>query len=203
MYIDYSRLWKLLIDRGITKTELSSLTGISSRVIAKMSKNQTVTTDTIARICEVLDCGVEDVMECVSENRLSLYEYYKKFGKVIEENELTKRIEFTKDGQKFVLYITRAAATKATHIHCKDDGSVYREVLYPFGGYTNPSRVESVLVKPQRKADETVIVVIKGKPGIITGLDEGIFVSSRGKIKTNKDIYVMSETAFKLFGGQK
>ena len=63
--------------------------------------------------------------------------------------------------------------------------------------------MESVLVKPQRKADETVIVVIKGKPGIITGLDEGIFVSSRGKIKTKNDIYVMSETAFKLFGGQK
>ena len=203
MYIDYSKLWKLLIDKSITKTELSALTGISSRVIAKLSKNQTVTTDTLARICEVLQCNIEDIMECVSENRLSVYECYKKYGKVTDENELTKKVEFEKDGQKYVLYITRSAVTKSTHIHCKEDGSVYREDLYPFGGYTNPSRVESVLVKPQRKADETVIVVIKGKPGIITGLDEGIFVYSRGKIKTNKDIYVMSETAFKLFGGQK
>ena len=203
MYIDYSRLWKLLIDKGITKTELSALTGISSRVIAKLSKNQTVTTDTLARICEVLDCKIEDMMECVSESRLSLYEHYRKYGKVTDENELTKRVEFEKDGQKYVLYITRAAVTKSTHIHCRADGSVYREDLYPFGGYTNPSRVESVLIKPQRKADETVIVVIKGKPGVITGLDEGIFVSSRGRIKTKNDIYVMSEAAFKLFGGQK
>ena len=60
-----------------------------------------------------------------------------------------------------------------------------------------------ILIKPVCNRGETVIVVIKGKPGLITGLDEGIFVSSRGKIKTNKDIYVMSETAFKLFGGQK
>lgn len=203
MYIDYSKLWKLLIDKGITKTELSALTGISSRVIAKLSKNQTVTTDTLARICEVLDCNVGDIMECARESSLSLYECYRKYGNVTDENELTKKVEFEKDGQKYVLYITRSAVTKSTHIHCRDDGSVYREDLYPFGGYTNPSRVESVLVKPQRKADETVIVVIKGKPGIITGLDEGIFVSSRGKIKTKNDIYVMSETAFKLFGGQK
>ena len=203
MYIDYSKLWKLLIDKGITKTELSALTGISSRVIAKLSKNQTVTTDTLARICEVLDCNVGDIMECARESSLSLYEYYRKYGNVTDENELTKKVEFEKDGQKYVLYITRSAVTKSTHIHCREDGSVYREDLYPFGGYTNPSRVESVLAKPQRKADETVIVVIKGKPGIITGLDEGIFVSSRGKIKTINDIYVMSETAFKLFGGQK
>ena len=164
MYIDYSRLWKLLIDRGITKTELSSLTGISSRVIAKMSKNQTVTTDTIARICEVLDCGVEDVMECVSENRLSLYEYYKKFGKVIEENELTKTISFVKNEQKFIIHLTKKTAAKSSHIHCKDDGRVYWEELYPFGGFSNPSRVEHILIKPVCNRGETVIVVIKGKP---------------------------------------
>ena len=45
MYIDYSKLWKLLIDKGMSKTDLLNLTGISSRVLAKLSKNQTVTTE--------------------------------------------------------------------------------------------------------------------------------------------------------------
>ena len=54
MYIAYSKLWKLLIDKGISKTDLMELTGMSSRVLAKLSKNETVTTDTVARICSAL-----------------------------------------------------------------------------------------------------------------------------------------------------
>ena len=83
MYIDYSKLWKLLIDKGMSKTDLLELTGISSRVLAKLSKNETVTTDTIARICTALRCDVGDIMECVSEERLSIYGHYKKYGKCI------------------------------------------------------------------------------------------------------------------------
>ena len=78
MYIDYSNLWKLLIDKDMSKTDLIALTGISSRVLAKLSKNETVTTDTIARICTALDCNVSDIMECVSESSLSVYAAYKK-----------------------------------------------------------------------------------------------------------------------------
>ena len=64
--------------------------------------------------------------------------------------------------------------------------------------------VKSVLVKPERKPDEIAIVVIKGKPGIITGLDEGIWVSAKkGKLSGEKDIFVMSEVVFKVFSVQK
>ena len=48
------------------------ITGISSRVLAKLSRNETVTTDTIARICNALKCDVGDVMECVDNEKLSL-----------------------------------------------------------------------------------------------------------------------------------
>ena len=78
MYIDYSKLWKLLIDKNMSKTDLIDITGISSRVLAKLSKNETITTDTIARICSALHCDVSDIMECVSEDRLSAYAAYKK-----------------------------------------------------------------------------------------------------------------------------
>ncbi len=199
MYMDYSGLWKLLIDRNMTKADLMELTGISSRVIAKLSKNETVTTDTIARICGALQCGVCDVMECVSEDRMSVYSAYRKFGKTVDKNELYRTVVFSKNGQNYVVYTTNATATKATHIDCRENGTVYWEQYYPFGSMTGPTRVESVLIKPLRQKDTVPIVVIKGKPAVITGLDEGMFVSAHGKLKTDTDVYVMSEHAFKLF----
>jgi DNA (cytosine-5)-methyltransferase 1 len=65
--MDYSKLWKLLIDKGMSKTDLLSLTGISSRVLAKLSKNETVTTDTLARICAALECNVGDIMDATKQ----------------------------------------------------------------------------------------------------------------------------------------
>ena len=95
MYIDYSKLWKLLIDKSMSKTDLMEITGISSRVLAKLSKNETVTTDTIARICSALNCDVGDIMECADEERLSVYAAYKRYGKCVAENELFKTVQFT------------------------------------------------------------------------------------------------------------
>ena len=199
MYMDYARLWKLLIGRDLTKTDLTEMTGLNARVIAKMTKNETVTTDTIARICEALQCEVGDVMECVGEDRMSVYSAYRKYGKTVAENELYRTVTFTKSGQKYTVYVTNFTATKATHVECHGNGTVYRIQLYPFGGVSTPSRVEKVLIRPVREKDEIAIVLIKGKPGLLTGLDEGTFVSSRGQLKSDADVYVMTEGAFKLF----
>ncbi|MBQ9131032.1 MAG: hypothetical protein IJX62_00995, partial [Clostridia bacterium] len=54
-------------------------------------------------------------------------------------------------------------------------------------------------IKPQRSEKETVIVLIKGKPSVIKGLDENGFLSSRGIPKNPTDVFVMTEAAFKLF----
>ena len=198
MYIDYSKLWKLLIDKKISKTELIELTGISSRVLAKLSKNQIVTTDTIARICTVLECDVGDIMECTGEEKMPLYGYFQKYGKTIEENELYKTVCFEKNEKQYIVYVSKKKAGKGTHIHCRDNGAVYWEQLYPFGGMSRASSEECVLIKPNIQKSVIQIVLISGKPRSINGLDEGIFVSSRGK-KRDECIYVMSETAFKLF----
>lgn len=199
MYIDYSKLWKLLVDKDMTKTELLEITGISSRVLAKLSKNENVTTETILRICEALQCDVCDIMECVSENKISIYNYYRKFAKIIDETDLYQTAVLVANGQKYKIHVTKKSANKSTHIHCKENGTVYWEQFYILGGFSTPGREESVLIKPQREKDEIVIVLIKGKPAVITGLDEGIFASSRGTLKTDSDVYVMSETAFKIF----
>lgn len=200
MYIDYSNLWKLLVEKRISKSDLMELTGLSSRIIAKLAKNETVTTDTIARICAALSCDVSDIMKCSNESTLSLYNYSLTFGSLIEESESIKKRCFNFNGKKYVVYTTKAAATKATRIYCEVDNTIYWEQHYMMGGMCTPSIVKTVLVKPERKPDEIVIVVIKGKPGVIIGLDEGIWVSAkRGKLCGKKDIFVMSEAAFKLF----
>ena len=54
MRMDYSKLWTLLASKSMTKKDLIEMSGISSRVVAKLTKSETVTTDTILRICETL-----------------------------------------------------------------------------------------------------------------------------------------------------
>lgn len=67
MTVSYNRLWKLLIDKGITKTEMRKMAGISTNVLAKMGKNETVSMDTLAKITNALNCGVDDIVQFPSD----------------------------------------------------------------------------------------------------------------------------------------
>ena len=198
MYMDYSKLWKLLIDKRMNKTDLMMLTGISSRVLAKLSKNETVTTDTLARICAALDCDVCDIMEYASGNPLSLYAAYRKLGECVEESDTCRVIRFTHDGQRYTVYASLSAANKGTHIFCEEDGTVSWVQNHLSGGLSGVPQ-KSTLIKPKPTAEEITIVLIIGKPGVIVGLDENGFISARGTRKADTDVYVMSEAAFKLF----
>ncbi len=66
MEISYNRLWKLLIDKGMNKTQLRSKAHLSSATMAKLGKNENVTTDVLVRICAVLECDLADIMELQS-----------------------------------------------------------------------------------------------------------------------------------------
>lgn len=63
MSIRYNKLWKMLIDKGITKTEMRKQVGLSSNVLAKMGKDETVSMDTLVRIAVFLECGLDDIVE--------------------------------------------------------------------------------------------------------------------------------------------
>lgn len=67
MGVSYNNLWKLLIDKGMTKTDLRHATGISSVTLARLSKREPVVTSTLEKICKVLNCGMGDVVEYVPE----------------------------------------------------------------------------------------------------------------------------------------
>ncbi|MBR2376804.1 MAG: helix-turn-helix transcriptional regulator [Clostridia bacterium] len=68
MAVNYNKLWKLLIDKGMTKTELRKIAEMSSSTMAKMSKNETVSMDVLIRICEILNCNVGDIMDIKKED---------------------------------------------------------------------------------------------------------------------------------------
>ena len=60
--VSYDPLWKKLIDVKMNKTELAEKAGIARSTIAKMGKNEIVSLDVIVKICNTLDCGIEDVV---------------------------------------------------------------------------------------------------------------------------------------------
>ena len=67
MHISYNKLWKLLIDKNMNKQALREASGISSASIAKLGKGDNITTDVLLRICEAMDCRIEDILETVRD----------------------------------------------------------------------------------------------------------------------------------------
>jgi DNA-binding Xre family transcriptional regulator len=61
--MNYNRVWKLLIDKGMSKKDLRLASGVSTAVIAKLGKGDNLTTDVLLRICKELDCDISDICE--------------------------------------------------------------------------------------------------------------------------------------------
>ena len=69
MAVSYNRLWKLLIDKNLKRTDLKELADISSNVLAKLGKNLPVSIDSLEKICISLNCTIEDIMEFINEKQ--------------------------------------------------------------------------------------------------------------------------------------
>ena len=67
MRISYNKLWKMLIDKNMKKNDLKENAGISSASLAKLGKGENITTDVLLRICNALDCRIEDILETIRE----------------------------------------------------------------------------------------------------------------------------------------
>lgn len=61
MRISYNKLWKILIDKDMKRKDLQEVAGISSASVAKLGKGDNITTDVLLRICEALDCTIDDI----------------------------------------------------------------------------------------------------------------------------------------------
>lgn len=69
MTISYNRLWKLMVDKKINKTQLCEKAGITTNAMAKLGRNETVQVEILAKICKALECNVEDIMEIIPEKQ--------------------------------------------------------------------------------------------------------------------------------------
>ena len=63
MTVSYKKLWKLLIDKDMKKQDLRQAANISPATMAKLSKGENINTDTLAKICNALNCDISDIME--------------------------------------------------------------------------------------------------------------------------------------------
>lgn len=68
--ISYDKLWKLLIDKKMNRTEMKEKSGISTASLAKLGKNANITTDVLVKICNALDCDFSDIMEMVEGDEI-------------------------------------------------------------------------------------------------------------------------------------
>ena len=67
MAASYKKLWKLLIDKDMKKEDLRKATGITTTAMAKLGQNETVHMDILLKICSVLDCNIEDIVDITRE----------------------------------------------------------------------------------------------------------------------------------------
>ena len=68
MPVSYNKLWKILIDKNLKRTDLKEYAGISFNVLAKMGKDQTVSMESMEKICIALDCNIGDIIEFVNKS---------------------------------------------------------------------------------------------------------------------------------------
>lgn len=62
MHANYKKLWKLLIDKDMKKTDLLSVANISANILAKMNKGENISMDSLQKICKALECDVGDIV---------------------------------------------------------------------------------------------------------------------------------------------
>ena len=202
MYISYANLWKLLIDKDITKTELMELSKISSRTLAKLSKNQTVTTQTLLAICETLNCNISDIMEIKEgEESLSFYEAFKRNAILTHKDKLCMIYSLNYKGNDYTIKKTNRVASKHTIIHCEGENIIW-EQLYPIGA--SPAKERTVITKKSfAKNEARGVFVINGTPLSIKGLDENGYVSAKQSIIKKEDINVITRAELKVFEPQE
>ena len=109
MPVSYNKLWKLLIDKNIKKTDLKKLAGISFNVLARMGKNETISLESIEKICIGLQCNIGDIVEITEEknNRPKLFSTIELFAGA---GGLALGIENAGFETKALLEIDKAAA---------------------------------------------------------------------------------------------
>ena len=95
-------------------------------------------------------------------------------------------------GESINLYVSHKRTGKSTHIHCTESGDIVWEQFYPFGGMSKPTREKKYVLKPICDKNAITIVIIRGTPGNITGLESRSF-KSHLSAPEKSSVYLMTE----------
>lgn len=90
MAVTYKKLWHILIDRDMKKKDLQEAANLTGYAIGKLTRDEAVTTDVLAKICRSLNCTVDDIMEVLPEDKQS--PYYGTEFEIKLRNELTQKV---------------------------------------------------------------------------------------------------------------
>ena len=72
MAVSYNKLWKMLIDKGMSRTQMRLKAGIATKALAKLGKNESVNIDILIKICAALNCDITDIMEIVDNKSATM-----------------------------------------------------------------------------------------------------------------------------------
>ena len=72
MAVSYNKLWKMLIDKKMSRTQMRLKAGISTKALAKLGKNESVNIDILIKICAALNCDITDIMEIVDNKSATM-----------------------------------------------------------------------------------------------------------------------------------
>ena len=67
MTVNYNKLWKKLIDLEMSRTEMRLMAGISTKQLAKLGKNENVSTEILVKICQALRCNIDEIVDIVEQ----------------------------------------------------------------------------------------------------------------------------------------
>lgn len=70
MAVSYNKLWKLLIDKKMRKTDLMEASGIGTTTLSKLGKDQYVSMEVLVKICKVLDCNIGDIVDYIDKEEV-------------------------------------------------------------------------------------------------------------------------------------
>ncbi len=188
MAVSYKKLWKLLVDREMSRTELRRATGMTTTCLAKLGRDESVNIEVLARICQCLECSLSDIVEIVDDKALSFYKAFAKNAILTEESDLIRTYRLEYEGVSYSVKVTKQAANKHTVIHCAGD-TVYWEQRDKEG----LAGERTLLVKrPLFRREDNALLVVSGNPSAFTGLDE----ASKSK---KGALVVLSQLDFKKF----
>lgn len=69
MAVCYDKLFHLMIDKDITNAQLREKAGVSANIITRLKKDEYISLESIEKICEVMNCGVDDILEFVADDK--------------------------------------------------------------------------------------------------------------------------------------